>query len=484
MSYCVTADQLQAIMGRKEIDYSQHVDACNRALEAAQCTTKNRAAMFLAQVGHESGGLRWFRELSDGKYLRGRPDLGHAAHEGEQFKGAGPLQITGKVNYRAFGQWCLSQGLVSDPDVFVKDAYHKHSLGKPILMEEPGWGWLAAAWYWAIARPDINSYADKGDFVTVTKRINGGLNHYKEREILYHIALNNLTRKEVSVMEFVLPYERNQITQDTGYYCGPASCQTIIGAATGNYLPENDLARQLGTHRGGTDYIGQFPAVLNKFIPNAGYKYRDMPNDPATQKQKDQLWEDLILSLTRARKGVVANIVAPPSNYPKAVAPSTKHPQYSGGTVYHYVAIMGVGEDENGKRVWVADSGFAPYGGWWSFDQLATLIPPKGYAYATTPVDSTEGLFVLLSKERQEDLAHKIDVIHSELTKKFPSRSGFRTTDDGVDTLAGMVLNIDAREHENMVMAVAKATDQKASDVQAKLKEGKTFVQILNEKGM
>lgn len=197
--------------------------------------------------------------------------------------------------------------------------------------------------------------------------------------------------------EKVLDYPRGAVTQDTYYNCGPASCQTVIRSSTGKLVAENVLGKKLRTHTGGTDYIGQFPAVLNEYMPSAKYRHRDMPNDPPTASQKEQLWRDLVGSID-AGYGVVANIVAPPSNYPRSVPPSTQNLRYAGGTVYHYVAVMGYAGTGAGRRVWLADSGFAPYGAWIAFDQLATLIPPKGYAYATanptpnrkeTPVSST-----------------------------------------------------------------------------------------------
>ena len=43
---------------------------------------------------------------------------------------------------------------------------------------------------------------------------------------------------------------------------------------------------------------------------------------------------------------------------------------------------MGYRDDGQGRAVWIADSGFSPYGYWISLDQLSTLIPPKGYTYA------------------------------------------------------------------------------------------------------
>lgn len=146
----VTAAQLAAIMGG-DIDYSQHVAAANEAMQRAQCTTVLRQAMFSAQIGHESAGLKYFREIDPGYYLRGRSDLGHGPGEGEQWRGAGPIQLTGKNNFRAFGAWCHTQGLVEDPEVFVR---------QPELVATPRWGWLSASYYWTVARPDINQLAD------------------------------------------------------------------------------------------------------------------------------------------------------------------------------------------------------------------------------------------------------------------------------------------------------------------------------------
>ena len=51
-------------------------------------------------------------------------------------------------------------------------------------------------------------------------------------------------------------------------------------------------------------------------------------------------------------------------------------------TVYHYVAAMGYDDPPGAWAVWIADSGFWPFGYWCGFDQVATLIPPKGYTYA------------------------------------------------------------------------------------------------------
>ncbi|MFF0816645.1 C39 family peptidase [Rhodococcus sp. NPDC003318] len=175
-----------------------------------------------------------------------------------------------------------------------------------------------------------------------------------------------------------LEYDRNIIRQETGYWCGPASTQVVLNSR-GILVDESVLASEIGTTWNGTDYVGLIERVLDVRVPDARYTSVDMPNDPPTQEQKDRLWRDIVRSID-AGWGVIANIDAPPSNYPVAVPPSTTSPAYSGGEVFHYFAVMGY--DDVTRAVWIADSGFPPFGYWMSFDQLATLIPPKGYCYA------------------------------------------------------------------------------------------------------
>ncbi|WP_280471014.1 C39 family peptidase [Nocardia cyriacigeorgica] len=225
--------------------------------------------------------------------------------------------------------------------------------------------------------------------------------------------------------ERVLPYERAIVAQETGYWCGPASAQTVLNSR-GIHVAEADLAREIGTTWNGTDFVGLIERVLDRRVPEAGYTSVDMPHDPPTDAQKTRLWEHLVASID-AGWGVIANIVAPPSNYPRGVKGSVS-PAYSGGTVYHYIPVMGYDDDPAGRAVWVADSGFRPFGYWMSFDQLATLIPPKGYAYAAA--------------------APRLSIADAELSKKFASRSKYRATDEPIGTLADFILWIDARIHE------------------------------------
>lgn len=245
--------------------------------------------------------------------------------------------------------------------------------------------------------------------------------------------------------EKVLNYPRDQVHQDTFYNCGPASVQTVLRAATGEFVAESVLGRELGTHTGGTDWIGQVRRVLNARMPGGGFAVVEMPNDPPTRAQKDALWVHVTRSID-AGFGVVANIVAPPSNYPRAVSPSTISPAYSGGTVYHYIAVMGY-SDGGGRRYWIADSGFPPFGYWISHDQLASLIPPKGYSYSTAQPEDDMAF-------NDED-RRLLREVHRELTQKYPSRSAYRRDDKPVDSLAGMILNVDGRVHEDWIHARA-----------------------------
>lgn len=446
------ARTLGEVMGwsLSEARYAELLPGYLNAARAANITTVERAAMWAAQLGHESAGLRYMEEIADGSAYNGRHDLGNTQPgDGPRFKGRGPIQLTGRTNYRDFTRWAREHGHTT-----------LDFEAEPWRLSGPHWGFLAASYYWTVARPDINTLADRRDMETVTRRINGGLNGLADRRARYDRALAigaRLLGGDVS--EKVLDYPRDQVHQDTYYNCGPASVQTVLRAATGEYVTESVLGRELGTHTGGTDWIGQVTRVLNARLPGGVFRTVEMPNDPPTQAQKDALWANITGSIN-AGFGVVANIVAPPSNYPRAVAPSTIHPAYTGGTVYHYIAVMGY-SDTDGRRCWIADSGFTPYGYWISFDQLASLIPPKGYSYSTAQPEETGMGF------NDED-RRMLREVHRELTQLYPSRSAYRTTDEPIDSLAGYVLNADARIHEDWVHARAAEAGMEPADWAAK----------------
>ncbi len=163
--------------------------------------------------------------------------------------------------------------------------------------------------------------------------------------------------------------------QETGYWCGPAATRHALSA---RIAPPSQatLAAELPTTTNGTDYIGQVTTVLNDYLGAGRYRTVEMPSDPPTQAQRDTLWTDVTYSIDSGY-AVVANIVAPPSNHP---------PGYPDQTIYHYFAVIGYDRDE--RSVYVADSAaFSQHLYWLSFDQLATLIPPKGYSTLATAAE-------------------------------------------------------------------------------------------------
>ena len=115
-------------------------------MRAADITNVNRAAMFAAQLRVESLGLLYMEEIASGAAYEGRRDLGNIyPGDGVRFKGRGPIQLTGRNNYRAFTKWANANGH-SDIDFEAN----------PEKLSEPKWGFLAASYYWVVARPNLN----------------------------------------------------------------------------------------------------------------------------------------------------------------------------------------------------------------------------------------------------------------------------------------------------------------------------------------
>jgi len=169
------AETFAAAMGRSLplSRYQALLPAWNAALIQAGCTTVNRVAMWCAQVGHESVGLKYMQEIASGAAYEGRKDLGNTQPgDGRRFKGHGPLQITGRANHAAVSKWAHSKGYVPTPTYFVDH---------PLELTGDRYGFMGVVWYWSSARPRLNSYADAGDIVAATKAVNGGLNGLADR---------------------------------------------------------------------------------------------------------------------------------------------------------------------------------------------------------------------------------------------------------------------------------------------------------------
>lgn len=156
-----------------------YLDGCNAAMSAAACTTVNRAAMWLAQIGTESGGLKWSSELASGSEYEGRTDLGNIhPGDGPRYKGRGFIQITGRSNYNALSTWAYARHLTPNGTFFVDN---------PTALATPQYVWLGCVWYWTVAR-QLNPPADDADVRTCTHLINGGLTDLADRESRFNRA--------------------------------------------------------------------------------------------------------------------------------------------------------------------------------------------------------------------------------------------------------------------------------------------------------
>jgi putative chitinase len=146
------------------------IAAVGAALQATlaeyDITDRLRIAHFLAQTCHESAGFRTTEEFASGGAYEGRADLGNTEPgDGRRFKGRGLLQITGRANYREYGE-ALGVDLVADP----------------ARAADPALSLRIACEYWK--RRKINAACDRDDVVRVTKLINGGLNGLDDRSAL------------------------------------------------------------------------------------------------------------------------------------------------------------------------------------------------------------------------------------------------------------------------------------------------------------
>lgn len=163
----LTQQQLLQILPNARPVAGVFVPVLNTAMQRYQIVGRKRVAAFIAQLGHESGQLRYVREIwgptpAQAKY-EGRVDLGNTqAGDGSKYRGRGLIQITGRANYAACGE-ALGLNLITQPE----------------LLELPQYAAMSAAWFWK--QNGLNDLADRDQFNTITRRINGGLNGLQDR---------------------------------------------------------------------------------------------------------------------------------------------------------------------------------------------------------------------------------------------------------------------------------------------------------------
>ncbi len=175
----ITDSQLQQIMPTlSQAKRQMYLPFLNAIPPMYGINTPLREAAFLAQIAHESGELKFWEEIWGPTAAQKRYEppsdlaqrLGNTQPgDGKRYKGRGPIQITGRANYRKYGG-LLNMDLEGNPD----------------LAATPQVGLQVAGLYWKTN--GLNELADVSDFVTITRRINGGLNGLADRQKYYERA--------------------------------------------------------------------------------------------------------------------------------------------------------------------------------------------------------------------------------------------------------------------------------------------------------
>jgi putative chitinase len=156
------------------------------ALVEFEINTYLREAMFLAQIAHESGEFQWMKEIwgptaAQRKYeppSEKASELGNTkAGDGKRYMGRGVIQLTGRANYRTFGQ-ILGVDLEGNPD----------------LAAAPEWAFRTAGLFWK--KKGINQPSDRRDVRAATKLVNGGFNGIDERRAYYDRAILVLSKND------------------------------------------------------------------------------------------------------------------------------------------------------------------------------------------------------------------------------------------------------------------------------------------------
>jgi predicted chitinase len=190
----LTPEQLHSIMPGLTVAKSAE---CFPVLVAAMTEfaidAPARTAAFLAQLAHESGQLRFMEEIWGPTPAQRRYEppstlatqLGNTdAGDGLTFKGRGPIQITGRANYRRFGD-LLGVDLVA----------------APARAAQPELAFRIAGLFWS--KKGLNELADQATadaFREITRRINGGFNGLPDRQQFYATARTVLGVSEAPVI--------------------------------------------------------------------------------------------------------------------------------------------------------------------------------------------------------------------------------------------------------------------------------------------
>jgi len=202
----LTKEQLKQLLPKNPyIDHWHH--ALSILLPDYEINTPQRIAAFIAQCSHESGGFTALKENLNyradtltrlwpklfpaeiAKAYAAMPNKQEAIanrayggrmgngdeHSGDGFKfcGRGLIQLTGRSNYQSFAD-SLEMSIDDVPEYLGTFEGAAQS----------------ACWFWE--SNNLNTWADKGDILTLTKKINGGTIGLEDRVKHYEHALHVL----------------------------------------------------------------------------------------------------------------------------------------------------------------------------------------------------------------------------------------------------------------------------------------------------
>ena len=208
----LTLDQLRACLPEaKTSNLEKFLEGINETFEHFEINTPRRCAMFLAQTAHESGNFAATQEnlnysakglvgtfkkyfpspdstigyerkpdrIANRVYANRMGNGNEQSGDGFKYRGRGLIQLTGKDNYTNCGT-ALGLDLTTNPDQVATN---------PVAV-------LSAGWFWDTRR--LNTWADKEDIKTVTKKINGGTIGLVDRTAHYYHILEvlNLIQQE------------------------------------------------------------------------------------------------------------------------------------------------------------------------------------------------------------------------------------------------------------------------------------------------
>jgi putative chitinase len=203
-AFILTKQQLaQLLPGNPYIDNWYH--ALEQCLPEYDINTPRRVAAFIAQCAHESGNFKFLKEnlnykaaslmkvwpryfptmeiaqqyagkqeMIANRAYGGRMGNGpEATGDGWRFCGRGLIQLTGRNNYQAFA-----------------DSIETNINDIPAYLQTFEGAVQSACWFWE--NNNLNQWADSGDILTLTKRINGGTLGLADRQKHYQHALHVL----------------------------------------------------------------------------------------------------------------------------------------------------------------------------------------------------------------------------------------------------------------------------------------------------